>query len=161
VLLLDEPASGLDPDARHALASLFLRLRDEGMTLLVSSHILAELDAYSTHMLVLRGGRIVSHEPLAASRARPAGPVAVTLELARPFEGLVDLLRGIEGVAAVRVEGLTVTADMPGDGEARHRILRRLVDAGVPVCAFGGARRSMEEAYLSTLAAPPRAGEGR
>ncbi len=161
VLLLDEPASGLDPDARHALASLFLRLRDDGMTLLVSSHILAELDAYSTHMLVLRAGRIVSHEPLASSRASAAGPVAVTLELARPFDGIADLLRGVDGVAAVRVEGLTVTAELPGDAEARARILRLLVEAGAPVCAFGGGRRSMEEAYLATVAAPARAGERR
>src|SRR5262249_20505538 len=50
VLILDEPASGLDPEARYALARLFTRLQSEGMTLIVSSHILAELDEYSTHM---------------------------------------------------------------------------------------------------------------
>ncbi|HEX9243025.1 MAG TPA: ABC transporter ATP-binding protein [Anaeromyxobacter sp.] len=158
MLLLDEPASGLDPDARHALAALFLRLRNEGMTLLVSSHILAELDAYSTDMLVLRDGRVVSHEPLAGSRARPAGPVTVTIELAEPFAGVVELLRGIEGVSGIRVEGLTITAEVPGDVESRHRVLRLLVEAGAPVCAFGGGRRSMEEAYLATVAA--RRGKG-
>ncbi|MDD1606888.1 MAG: ABC transporter ATP-binding protein, partial [Methylococcaceae bacterium] len=59
VVLLDEPASGLDPEARHELAELFLELQKQGMTLLVSSHILAELEAYSTDMLVLRQGRII------------------------------------------------------------------------------------------------------
>ena len=75
LLILDEPASGLDPEARHELAGLFLQLRESGMTLLVSSHILAELDEYSTHMLVMRGGRIVESRALAeaggtAGRAR-------------------------------------------------------------------------------------------
>ncbi|MDO4724750.1 MAG: ABC transporter ATP-binding protein [Comamonadaceae bacterium] len=76
VLLLDEPASGLDPQARSSLAALFRRLQAQGMTLLVSSHILSELDEYSTHILSIRQGRIVSHEDLRASAhwPQPAGP---------------------------------------------------------------------------------------
>src|SRR5512142_1670256 len=64
VLLLDEPASGLDPEARASLAALFRQLQADGMTLLVSSHILAELDEYSTHMLALRAGRILENREL-------------------------------------------------------------------------------------------------
>ncbi|VVC82742.1 DNA mismatch repair protein MutS [Sideroxydans sp. CL21] len=74
VLLLDEPASGLDPEARASLATLFRQLQADGMTLLVSSHILSELDEYSTHMLALRdtcatnmGSRLLAnwlHHPL-------------------------------------------------------------------------------------------------
>ena len=64
VLLLDEPASGLDPEAHGALAEVFKTLQAQGMSLLVSSHILAELDAYSTHMLVLNNGRVLVHRAL-------------------------------------------------------------------------------------------------
>ena len=64
VLLLDEPASGLDPEARSALAGVFKALQAQGMTLLVSSHILAELDEYSTHMLALNQGRVLEHRAL-------------------------------------------------------------------------------------------------
>ncbi|WP_430739397.1 ABC transporter ATP-binding protein [Vandammella animalimorsus] len=79
VLLLDEPASGLDPQARSSLAALFRQLQAQGMTLLVSSHILSELDEYSTHILSIRQGRIVSHEDLRASLhwPQPAGPGAL------------------------------------------------------------------------------------
>ena len=59
-LILDEPASGLDPDARFRLSNLLVQLRDDGMTLLVSSHILSELEDYATHLVVLRDGRVVS-----------------------------------------------------------------------------------------------------
>jgi ABC-2 type transport system ATP-binding protein len=128
------------------------------MTLLVSSHILAELDAYSTHLLVLRGGRILSHEPLGGAAAQAAPRVPVSLALARPFAGLVELLSGLEGAAGVRVEGLTATVELPASPEAQHGALRALLEAGAPVCAFGPERRSLEEAYLATVAVAPPAG---
>ena len=67
VLLLDEPAAGLDPEARIGLSALFRQLRAEGMTLIVSSHILAELDEYSSHMLAIKDGRAVEFRQLEAT----------------------------------------------------------------------------------------------
>lgn len=61
ILLLDEPASGLDPDARIHLSALLVDLRKSGMTIIVSSHILAELQDYSTHLLILQEGRLLKH----------------------------------------------------------------------------------------------------
>lgn len=61
LLLLDEPASNLDPEARHHLAEILKNLGQSNVTLIVSSHILAELEDYCTHMLVLRGGKLMSH----------------------------------------------------------------------------------------------------
>lgn len=61
VLILDEPASGLDPEARYHLSQLLVRLSEEGITMLVSSHILSELEDYCTNMLILREGRVVKH----------------------------------------------------------------------------------------------------
>ncbi len=71
VLLLDEPASGLDPEAHASLAQLMRQLQAQGMTLIVSSHILSELDEYCTHILALRAGRIENHGPLHTTRASP------------------------------------------------------------------------------------------
>ena len=85
VLLLDEPAAGLDPQARRDLSQLLLSLRDGGMTLVVSSHILAELEDYSDRMVIVDHGRIAGGESialkgaarlrirLAAARADPEG----------------------------------------------------------------------------------------
>lgn len=61
VLILDEPASGLDPEARYHLSQLLVLLSEEGITLMVSSHILSELEDYCSHMIILREGRIVKH----------------------------------------------------------------------------------------------------
>jgi len=159
VLLLDEPASGLDPEARHQLAALFLQLRDEGMTLLVSSHILAELDTYSTDMLVLREGRIVSHEPVAGAAVRGPAP-RLALSLAGPFEGLAEALAALPGVADVRVEGGGASFAAPAGAAVQHELLKALLARGVPVCAFGPERRSMQDAYLATVA-EGRPGEAR
>jgi ABC-2 type transport system ATP-binding protein len=146
-LLLDEPASGLDPEARHSLATLFRRLRDNGMTLLVSSHILSELEEYSTHMLVLRRGRIIDHAPVAAGRQT----AVVEVRLAAPWAGLREALGNVEGIAEVAADASRATftcSAAPGD---QHRLLRQLLEQGLPVCAFAEQRQNMQEAYLRTV----------
>jgi ABC-2 type transport system ATP-binding protein len=121
------------------------------MTLLVSSHILAELDSYSTDMLVLREGRIVSHEPVVGGGSR--GPVQrISLTLARPFDGLAAALAAVEGVTDVRTEAAGATFAISGSAEAQHAILSALLAGGVPVCAFAPERRSMQDAYLASVA---------
>lgn len=61
VLLLDEPASGLDPEARYHLSQILVLLSQEDITLLVSSHILSELEDYCSHMMIIREGLLVKH----------------------------------------------------------------------------------------------------
>lgn len=70
VLLLDEPASGLDPEARDHLSQLLIYLSGEGITIIVSSHILTELEDYSTHMMILRDGFLVKHCEVEGSEKR-------------------------------------------------------------------------------------------
>src|SRR5262245_20141328 len=70
--LLDEPAAGLDPEARYSLAAVFRGLRADGMTLIVSSHILAELEDYSTDLLPIRDGGNVEHRALQEAAPPPA-----------------------------------------------------------------------------------------
>ncbi len=65
ILFLDEPASGLDPEARMHLSALLKQLQEAGMTIIVSSHILSELEDYSTHMLIIKNGKITKHCALA------------------------------------------------------------------------------------------------
>jgi ABC-2 type transport system ATP-binding protein len=147
VLLLDEPASGLDPEARIALAETLRRLRDEGMTIMVSSHILSELEDYSTHMLILRAGRLVDQRAVAA----PSGGGAVVLRLAVADVRLESLLKAESGIAGLIVEGLTARFRFAGDDVARALLLRRLVEAGLPVADFAIERERLQEAYLTRV----------
>ena len=159
VLLLDEPASGLDPEARHSLAALFTRLKDEGMTLLVSSHILAELDEYSSHMLVMRGGRVIEHRALAGGDAA-AGEQQIHLHLARDYRGLAEALASLTetlaalaGTRIIECTACDALLAVPG-GTAEHaEVLRALIGAGVPVASFGIAHENLHQSYLRTVQA--------
>ena len=82
VLLLDEPASGLDPEARQELSKLLRGLSAAGMTILVSSHILAELQDYCTHMLILNQGRLLDHRAIEGAGAEDRR--RMRLRLSRP-----------------------------------------------------------------------------
>jgi ABC-2 type transport system ATP-binding protein len=151
VLLLDEPASGLDPEARHSLAGLFLKLRDEGMTILVSSHILGELEEYSTDMLVIREGQIISHEPVTITPEKGSA-VRIRCFLARPVEGLAESLSKIEGIEDIRIEdSLHFDFACSENPEIQHMLLRELMDLRLPVSGFAPERRRMQDAYLATI----------
>ena len=148
ILMLDEPASGLDPEARHSLAELFLTLRDQGMTLVVSSHILSELDEYSTDMLVLREGRILSHDLIEQQSAKT---VNLQLSLTEPCCGLQTQLSGLPGVSAVYGDDSSAIIAFSGDVADQHQLLKSLLDQGLPVCSFAEQQRNMQSAYLESV----------
>jgi ABC-2 type transport system ATP-binding protein len=148
VLLLDEPASGLDPEARADLSTLMRRLGGEGMTLVVSSHILAELEEYCTGMLVLQDGRIVEHRQLehAVQRSR-----RIRLRLARPDERLAQQLASFTD--APEVHGTEACFAFTGDDQAIAALLATLVAAGLPVCELAPEDVTLQDAYLEAVGA--------
>ena len=146
VLLLDEPAAGLDPEARRALSDLITRLAGEGMTILVSSHILAELEDYSTRMLMLRDGRVGGGGVIAAGVAE-AEAVSVAIQLAAPRDDLAELLAGL-GVSASAIKPDQARLSVVGGPAAEAALLAKLVGAGLAVRAFTPLRRTLEQAYL-------------
>jgi len=149
LLLLDEPAAGLDPEARHALASLFRRLQASGMTLVVSSHILAELDEYSTDMLLLQHGRVVEQRRVQEAHTR--GRRRMRIALAAPDERLGALLPAHAGVANALVEGRAASFEIDGGEPEQAALLRALVVAGLEVAAFEEVRENLHDSYLRTV----------
>jgi ABC-2 type transport system ATP-binding protein len=150
VCLLDEPAAGLDPEARIELAELLLKLRDDGMTLMVSSHILSELEDYSSHMLIMNKGRIIEHRPV-GSGAAPGGAIEIAVAFAEPAPQAAQLLAVIAGVGDIRVDGAAARFTIRGDASKPHEILRKLVEAGLPVSEFRADRPSLQSAYLARM----------
>jgi ABC-2 type transport system ATP-binding protein len=148
VVLLDEPASGLDPEARHELAELFLDLQAQGMTLLVSSHILAELEAYCTDMLVLRQGRIVEQITVKA----PTLLKPFKLLLAKPVENLQQLLQSIPQITVLNSDDKQqALLQLDGDAMLQHQVLKALMSLDLSVCEFAPASSNLQDAYLQTL----------
>ncbi len=148
VLILDEPASGLDPESRHGLASLFAQLRREGMTILVSSHILAELDEYSTDMLVMRDGTVIEHRSLTSTT-----PVDTRLrvELAVPVPRWHEQASVLAGVRVIEADERTGTLLVRSDPHQHAELLKRLINAGLPVAGFHAERENLQDSYLRTV----------
>lgn len=152
VLLLDEPASGLDPEARSQLAALFRQLQAGGMTLLVSSHILAELDEYSTHLLALRDGRVLESRALQGV-AQTDGARILRLQLAAPDARLADWLHARPGVVCRNVDSGFAEINFQGDANAQAALLAALVQAGFAVTGFAEHKENLQQSYLRSVAA--------
>lgn len=156
VLLLDEPASGLDPEARSSLAQVFKALQAQGMSLLVSSHILAELDEYSTHMLALSQGRVLEHRAL--SHIAPPDHVGaperlLRLEFLAPAESVAPWLGQQAHVRLGRVEGHGLEIAFSGPLSAQAALVAACVAAGHPLTSIAPVTENLQQSYLKSLAA--------
>ena len=151
VLLLDEPASGLDPRARIEMRELVRELSRMGKTILISSHILPELEELCTHVGFIDGGRMVAAGPMADVRDRVAAGRRFRADLVPGVEGALDaaalLLRGMAGVVAVEVlpDHILVTA---GDEFMEDQALAALIGAGVRVRAFAAVAGDLSDAFM-------------
>jgi ABC-2 type transport system ATP-binding protein len=153
VLLLDEPAAGLDPEARRGLSDLIAALAKDGMTILVSSHILAELEDYSTVMLMLREGRVAGGGPIAAGQgAGGVGKVRMRAEFAEDYP---DLRTRLEALGFEVEEARAAEAVLALRAAEADDALARLVGAGLKVRSFSALKSSLEAAYLREVGGGP------
>lgn len=148
LLLLDEPASGLDPEARHELSQLFLELQEHGMTLIVSSHILAELDEYSTDMLILRNGKIIETQHL---REQQQNSATMRVIFSSEPDDIEALFANIDGIHELSKQGTEVRFRCASDAALQHTILKHLIQQGAPVCSFAQERINLQDTYMETL----------
>ncbi|MBL8056626.1 MAG: ABC transporter ATP-binding protein [Anaerolineales bacterium] len=158
VLILDEPASGLDPRARVEIRALLLELSRMGKTIFFSTHILADVAEICTQVGIVEAGRLVTQGSLAEMqrRLRPHRTLAITL-LDRGTDALQAALFGREAILAVRVadqapqgvaEHAVVEVDFAGDDAAVSQLLRDLVQAGLPILRFAETVHDVEDVFM-------------
>jgi ABC-2 type transport system ATP-binding protein len=144
MLVLDEPTNGLDPPQIHQMREVLKRYASTGRTVVVSSHLLAEVEQTCTHVVVMHRGKLVAAGEVADIAA--VGGEA-TFRVDQPSEA-ADVLRGLSGVTDVEIEGGQVHANL--DGTPRADALGALVRAGVAV-EQAGPRRRLEDAFLELV----------
>ena len=144
ILVLDEPTNGLDPAGVHWLRT-FLRTRvDEGRTVLVSSHLLAELALSADSVVIIKGGRLVVEGPVAEIMAvgtaavRVRTPQADQLRAALTARGVPTELDGSEHVVA--------------HGVSTEVVGQAVAEAGVVVYEISAQRPDLEDAFLALTA---------
>ena len=149
VLLLDEPASGLDPKARLELRELLRSMRDQGATILISSHILTELEGFCTSIGIMEKGRLVRTGRIEEVTAEETPTRIVRLRW------VGDSAESVRRILAERLELSNISLD--GNGGSFHfvgsddllaQVLATLVSANVRVTSFGEIKQTVEDLYM-------------
>ena len=156
LLILDEPASGMDPRARAQMREILREIGQMGKTVLISSHILPELSELCTSVTVLQKGRAVFSGSVDEMERRMHGAPLVIRLAETPEESVLKQ-------AAKALETLfgQLPAMTPGEwrmeaqaGEQTDaQALRTLVDLGMPVCGFGREHATLEKAFMEVTGA--------
>ena len=169
VLLLDEPASGLDPRARVELRELLRELRSLGKTILISSHILPELEELCTSVAIVDRGQVLAQGRVSDIEGRLRSGAVLRIRVMGDGES-IDAARthfaaDPEVASAAILPDGTIELGFRGDDAASARLLRDAVAAGLPIVTFARAASDLEELFLQVTAreepaAPPPA-DGR
>ena len=151
IILLDEPAAGLDPAGRVQFRQLLCSLREQGKALIVSSHILADMGEYCTHIGIMAQGQLIRFGTVAeVANAASETRCRYTVVLARPVAAIEEAVGAIPGVAQVQVENERITLEFDSDRSRAASLLAELVKRDLPVASFGANAAGLEEAYLRT-----------
>lgn len=146
VLILDEPASGLDPLSRREMRMALQGLARDGATVLVSSHILSELAEMCSSMCVMNQGSLLSSGTAEQVRKDLGRTERVlTAVVVGPGEAVRDWLDGRDGVSEVRVDGARVVFGFAGDDQQQAQLLSDLAAAGLGLKSFNEEESSFED----------------
>jgi ABC-2 type transport system ATP-binding protein len=160
ILLLDEPASGLDPRARVELRELLRELRSLGKTILISSHILPELEELCTSVAIVDRGQVLAQGRVSDIERRLRFGAVLRVRLIADREALEAardrFAADPEVASAVILEDGTIELGFRGDDAASARLLADSVRAGLPIASFARAASDLEELFLQ-VTAPDRA----
>ncbi|MET3292805.1 ABC transporter ATP-binding protein [Brevibacillus fluminis] len=148
VLILDEPASGLDPRARIELREILKELRDMGKTIIISSHILPELAEMCDVIGVIEEGNLVAFGKVEEIYARMQEKRVLRIRLLDRVDEAMARLREVPTVAGVTREGNWVVVGFSGDDADQAKLLRDLTVNDFPVAAFNEAQGDLEEIFL-------------
>lgn len=149
VLLLDEPASGLDPKARLDLRNLLLSLRDQGTTVLISSHILSELDGFCTSIGVMERGCMIRSGTLGEITGAEGRTLLVRVKwVGDHAERVASGLRADPRISGLGIEGTEGVFQFAGAEEELATVLADLVAGGIRVIAFGEVKQTVEDLYM-------------
>ena len=150
VLLLDEPASGLDPRARVEMREVLKEIARMGKAVLISSHILPELEDLSTEVGIIHKGRMVASGAVEDILGQLGGNRVLEARTLDQAEQAASILKALPGVRDVSIlpEECLVRAACSADSAGQAAILRTLVEAGVPVVSFN-ATQDLEDLFMA------------
>lgn len=155
ILILDEPASGLDPRARIEIRELMVELANMGKTIFFSTHILADVENICTHVGIIEGGKMIMQGSMGEMKAQmmPHREIIVTVKDNEAAEKVVGLVNGMPDIIAVNIlepKGgrSRVRIDFAGDDDGVAAINQRLNKADVLIFSFQEEVRDLEALFM-------------
>lgn len=148
VLILDEPASGLDPRARIEVKALLKELRQMGKTILISSHILSELADCCTSIGIIERGKLLMHGPIAEVYRRIRRNRIVEIKFLEHMELGMQIIRSLPETQDVKVDGQRATVELAAGDEQVAALMERLVGAGVRMQSFAEKEPTLEDVFM-------------
>lgn len=153
VLILDEPASGLDPRARIEIRELLVEMARMGKTIFFSSHILADVAEICTHLGIIESGQMVAQGTVEEIRRQLMPTRQITITLLGKVDEAKQILAQIEGVADILdlpddQNRKRIRIDFNGDDDGVSALLPALTAQGIPVVNFSEQTRDLETVFM-------------
>ncbi len=149
VLILDEPASGLDPRARVEVKALLKELRKMGKTILISSHILTELADCCTSIGIIERGQLLMHGPIDTVYRQIRRNRHVEIQFMSGEEAGLSILRSSEALRSLDIEPNGVLAELETDDEGLAQLMEQLIREGVRLKSFNDRAPTLEDVFMT------------
>lgn len=147
-LVLDEPASGMDPRARSEMKSILRNLKDMGKTVLISSHILPELAELCTGLAIIDNGKMIVHGSFQDIMDKVYGKREINIKLTGETNKAIEILKTFPQIERISSIGENITTVFDGNETDMAIILSELVKNSIPVCSFSQAEGTLEDVFL-------------
>ena len=148
LLLLDEPASGLDPRARFEMRELLKELQRMGKTIIISSHILPELAEMCTHVGIIEAGQLVANGTIDEITHLVQSGMELEIKVLERGQEARDILENQFGLTGIDGSENHFQVPFGGDEKDLSRILIALVESGIPVISFAKSTNNLEDIFM-------------
>ncbi len=149
VLILDEPASGLDPRARLEMKALLSELQSMGKTILISSHILSELADFCTSIGIIERGVLLAAGPISEIQRQLQKHRQLRIRVLSGADRAQMLIRSHPKVHSCELMDHTITSEFAGDDREISALLLQLVGAGIEVQSFSEIEPTLEDVFMT------------
>jgi ABC-2 type transport system ATP-binding protein len=151
LLILDEPMIGIDPAGVVHFRSIFKEFVQTGGTIVMSSHILSEVESLCTSLAVIHSGKMVFRGGVQEFILKELSARSIEVEVEKVEEGLVRAVETIKGVTHVSVTPRGLLVEISKDSDPRAEISRIVIESGAKLLSLGYSRNELDEAYVSSI----------
>ena len=156
VLILDEPMIGIDPAGVVQFRSIFRNFVKDGGTIIMSSHILSEVESLCTSLVVIHSGRILFRGGIEEFIRKGLSSRSISVEIGEASaavtnRALIERISSISGVKHVMPTSEGLLVEVANDSDPRADISRLVVESGAKLLGLGYSRTELDEAYVNTI----------